>query len=245
MYSQFIIICLVLPILFSIFVILAVYKARQRPIQWFRALAISAPIVLFLISCFWLSFGRYIPGQNVRLFETPISNIRDVQIEPDPIYSLVDEPLVVTNRNEIEEIMTAIRSATAYQPSHPGTRWACSLVISDLVGNSYVRVVNTPPGPRSQGTILDCETSKYGIIFSTLRSDTIGDTLEKVASENGADMAAVGWRREKGPTPTDVIFGLSLLFAATCYYLIMLILVIAVGIIFFLLRKKRHKVVGS
>lgn len=244
MYSQFILVCLV-PIVFSISVISAVCRYRRRPVPWFQVLAILAPIALFLISCFWLLFGRHMPGQNVRLFETPISSIRDVRIEPDPIFSLVDKPVVVTNRNEIQEIMIAIRSATTYQPSHPGTRWACTLVISDPAGSSYVRVLNTPAGPHSQGTLLFCQTSIHGIIFSTLRSPAIGDTLEKVATEKRDDMAAVGWRHDKGPTPTDMIFGFSLLFFASCYYLMVFMLIIAVGIIFFILRKRRHKEFGS
>jgi hypothetical protein len=150
-------------------------------------LAISVPIALLLISCLWLSFGRYIPGQSVRLYETPISNIQYLQIEPDPNFSLVDKSLIITNKIDIKEIMTAIRSATPYEPSHPGTRWACTLVVSDSLGNSCVGVVNTPPGPYSQGTILYYKTSKQGFIYNTLRSNSIGDILEKVAHENGDD----------------------------------------------------------
>ena len=214
---------------------------RRKPLsaRLSRALVIGVPIGLLAAGILWLSWGRHIPGQSARLFQGSISDFQYMQIKPDPNFSLVNRPLIVTNQAEIKEIMTAIRSATPYQPNHPTTRWACTLVISDAHSDCYVRLVNTSPGPNSQGTILQCMTSEQGFIYSTRRSDTIGDVLEKVARNSKADLADVGWRNSKPPTLRDMIVGLAIMLAMSVYYLAILLVIVFVAVYLFI-RKKRH-----
>jgi hypothetical protein len=236
--SLFLHVCIFI-FVFPVFVTFLFYRRKPLPICLSRVLVIGVPIGLLIVGFLWLSFGRYIPSQRVRLFETPISNIRYLQIKLDPNFSLVDRSLIVTNKMEIKDIMTALRSGIAYEPNHPGTRWACTLVVSDSLGNYYVGVENTPSGPYSQGTILYCTTSENGFIYSTLRSDTIGDILEKVAHNSGDDLSEAGWRHDKPPTLREMIFGLSLIFATSFYDLTIFLLVIF-GAIYLLIRKKHY-----
>ncbi len=237
--SLFLHICIFV-FVFPVFVTFLFHRKKSLPICLSRVLAIGVPIGLLVVGFLWLSFGRYIPGKSIQLFETPIPDIRSLQIKPDPNFSLVDRCLIVTNQMEIKDIITAIRSATPYEPNHPGTRWACTLVVSNSLGNCYVGIENTPPGLYSQGTILSCKTSESGFIYKTLRSDTIGDILEKVAHHSGDDLASVGWRRYKPPTLADMIFGLSLIFAASFYNLTIFLLVVF-GAIYLFIRKKHQQ----
>jgi hypothetical protein len=160
-----------------IWVMFVYYRITKQPIRWLRLFVISVPAGILLASGLWLLIYRYIPSQSTRLFETPVSQIQSIEINPTPLFSLVDQSLTITNETEIKEIMTAIRSAMPYSPNHPGTQWQCNLVISDSVGNSYLNLVNTPG--LSQGTLLFCKTSPEGFIYNTLRSDTLGGILEK------------------------------------------------------------------
>ena len=234
--SAFLHLCLFV-IAFPACMLFLFYRRKPLPARLSRLLVIGVPIGLLAAGILWLSWGRYIPGQSARLFQGPISDFQYIQIKPDPNFSLVNRPLIVANKVEIKGIITAIRSATPYEPNHPTTRWACTLIISGLHSDCYVRVANTPPGGYSQGTILECMTSEDGLIYSTLRSDTMGDILEKVARNSQDDLADVGWRNSRPPTFREMIFGLSLMLAASVYHLAIFALVVVVAVYLFAHRK--------
>jgi hypothetical protein len=163
-----------------IWVTFAYYRIRRRPVRWLRLFTVSVPVGLLLAGILWLSIGRFIPDQRARLFEVPASQFRQLQIVPSPSRSLVSQPLTISNETQIKDIIAAVRSANEYLPDHPGSRWECVIIFSDASGDSYVNVANT----ERQGSILYCKTSEQGFIYDTLRSDTIGDILEKVAARN-------------------------------------------------------------
>jgi len=153
---------------------------RYNHVSWLRVLAIAIPIALLLVAFVWIFSGRYISSESTRLYEDPISGIQSIRISPARYFSLVDHEFIVTNMAAITDTMMAIRSARPYSPNHPMTHWECFLVISNASGNSYVDVNNA----YGQGAILYCTTSlNGGLIYDTLRSDTIGDILETVTMQ--------------------------------------------------------------
>jgi hypothetical protein len=160
-----------------IWVMLIYYRIRSRPVRWIHLFVVSFPVGLLLAAILWLFIGRSIPSQKARLFDIPIYDIRSIQINPGPFFSLVNDRSEITNETEIKDIMASIRSSEEYSPIHPSTRWQCIIVIANASGDSYIEVINTP----TQGAILYCKTSQQGFIYRTLRSDTLGAILETAA----------------------------------------------------------------
>jgi hypothetical protein len=151
----------------------------------YQVLAIAILIALFAVGALWYFIGRRIPEQNARLFENPISNIQCIRIEPVQFRSLVGREIAITNESRIKEIMSALRSAKPYSPSHPEPRWDCNLAISDSRGSSHIEIISILAAS-PQGNIIFCKTSEWGFFYDTLNSDSIGDFLERaIAEENG------------------------------------------------------------
>ena len=164
-----------------VWVALLYYRIRGHPGKWLQLFAVSVPVGLLLASALWFFVGRPIRSQSTRLFDTPMSEIQSIQINPSTVFSLVGQPLNITNKIQIVKIVKAIRLANEYSPVHPSTHWQCDIVIVNTCGDSYVKAVNT----LKQGTILYCKTSQRGFIFTTLQSDTIGGILEEATGEKG------------------------------------------------------------
>jgi hypothetical protein len=156
--------------------------SNLRLIRWIRVMAIAIPSVLLLLGLVWLFAGRYVPSHRTRLYQEPISRIQSIRISPGQNFPLVHQDIVLTDAHTLQEIMAALRSAKAYFPNHPATRWSCILIVSNASGESYVDVTES----LGQGTILYCTTSPNGgLIFDTLQSTTMGHILEKAVEQSG------------------------------------------------------------
>jgi hypothetical protein len=129
-------------------------------------------LLLLLSGFLWLFCLRYIPAENAIVYNVPISSIQYVEICPEGPSPLVNHNIVVTDKNSIQEIMTAVRSAQPYFVNHPVTRWECSLAVLTSTGEGYVAVLRT----EGQGTII-------GYHF---RNDKVAEILEKATGQNGS-----------------------------------------------------------
>jgi hypothetical protein len=141
-------------------------------ISWERVWGTAIPLFLILFVLLWHFDGRSIPGNRVRLFDSPISGINHIQIRSGGNLSLLDRDLTITDTSKIKEIMTAIRLARPYSANHPADHWTCVLIISNESGHSRVDVSDT----LGDGTLIWC-------VGEELRSDTLGAILEKVTAE--------------------------------------------------------------
>lgn len=155
-------------------------KAMRRRTRRLLPLMVSLPLVLLGSASLWLFCGRKIPAQSARLFREPVSAIQSVQIVPVSFRSLARHCLTVTNEDQINGIMTAIRSAKnffQYFPNHSSDLWQCKLVVSSASGNSYLDVAKNS----GTGVVFRCRTSPSGFTYCTCRSETLGAILEKAA----------------------------------------------------------------
>lgn len=155
--------------------------SNTRPINLIRVVAVAIPCALVVLGLVWLMAGRYISNHRVRLYKDPISSIQSIRLLPGNNFPLIQQDIAITDIHTIEEIMTAMRSAKAYSPNHPVTRWSCILAISTSSGDSYVDIDES----LGQGTILHCVTSPNGgLIFDTLQSTTMGRILEQAVAQS-------------------------------------------------------------
>ncbi len=120
-----------------------------------------------------------IPGHRIRLYQNPVSQIRQILVLGSNLYSSGKSNVVITDAQTISEIMTALRSAKPYSPNHPSIKRHYILVIADVEGESYVDVAELS----GEGFILYCETANGGFIFDRLRSYSIGSVLERAVMQ--------------------------------------------------------------
>jgi hypothetical protein len=147
--------------------------SNQPSISWGRLISAGILFFLLLFGFLWLFWLRFIPAENARIYNDPISGIRSIQICPGGVFPLVSNNVIVTDTASIREIMTAIRSAQPYFANHPATRWGCVLVISNSSGAGRLYILNT----LGQGTIFG----------GHLRNDKLGSILEKVIGQKAAN----------------------------------------------------------
>jgi hypothetical protein len=166
-------------------VIVAIYReivSRPKPRVYALAVAAAALIETVLVAWQWFSFSGDVQRVSFRLYKSPISSFNRIRICPASYFSLVEHEVDITNTTTISAIVKAIRAATPYSPQHPNVRWSCYLVISSSSGECYLDVDDTEG---LQFTILDCTTSfNSGLIYDTLRSDSLAGILEKVVGRN-------------------------------------------------------------
>jgi hypothetical protein len=141
--------------------------------SWVRIISIAIPSFLLLFGLLWLFGLRNVRAGNEIIYNSPVSSIRSIQIQPEDLAnnrSLITQNITITNAETIQQIMTAIRSAQSYHPNHDPGVWSCKLVISTSSGG---------------GTLSVVEASEGGAIIGESLSPSLDGILKKIAEQQG------------------------------------------------------------
>jgi hypothetical protein len=141
--------------------------------SWVRIFSTAIPSFLLLFGLLWLFGLRHIRAGNEIIYNASISSIQCIQIQPYDLInnkSLINQNVIITNAETIQQIMTAIRSAQPHHSDHDPGVWSCELVISTSSG---------------EGTISVVEASEGGAIIGESLSTSLDGILEKIAEQRG------------------------------------------------------------
>jgi len=93
--------------------------------------------------------------------------------------SLIPQPVVVRDRQRIEQVIHALKGAEPWAPAHPRTTWECILQVDDGTRKYSYRVSSTT----NNVVVIDVENG--GSLLGVYREDGLKEILERIAREDG------------------------------------------------------------
>lgn len=152
-----------------------------------------ALVVLAIIAGSFVAFRaarRYHKRDVDRILSSPAADILSVTLTPSsPGYHLptIASSLVTDARADIQQIASALHSATPIRPNHPHGTWRCHIEVQTDDGVSYGTVSSTS----NQGWLLYIHSRRTdGWNLGTYRCDGLGAIIERLVAETAVPARA-------------------------------------------------------
>jgi hypothetical protein len=147
-----------------------------------KIIAAGLLIVLVTFSVF-LSFYPREEGRNRvnRVLGCKSQDVYQVVLKPvEQRNSLIDMPIVISDRESIDAICKAFNSASHFGPNHPAIEWEVIVEIWQQESHESVVVWHTTQA--DNGTCISIQSNvTSGWNFGSYRSDSLGPMLERFA----------------------------------------------------------------
>lgn len=111
----------------------------------------------------------------------PLADIRYVRIDPTNDHSLINGPLIVRDRHEIETLLTPMKGMWHTVPNHPITTW--SVIIT--IGTDHKEYGGVITGTSNQGTLFTYRSA--GALHWIYQQYSIKDPSAAILSVNHPD----------------------------------------------------------
>lgn len=128
----------------------------------------------------WQFYARHLSAHaraaHAFLREMPADQIQAVKIEPYAVMSLSDHTITIRDRDKIQQLATAMRTASGVAANHPEARWVAILRFQLKNGKEYGGQIEDT---HNQGTLfLYASQVNSGWNYGAYRQDSLGPLLE-------------------------------------------------------------------
>lgn len=144
-----------------------------------RMSAKTAALILTALVAF-ISYDRFIDqpsrDEETRLFQRMRpADITHIKIHSASYNSLVKDTLSIQDTGQIQSICQAIREARRFDAGHPVSEWNCEVSIVTAARTWCAQISSTSNG---NGVLIYLDGG------NTLRNDSLGPMLEKIAKDH-------------------------------------------------------------
>jgi hypothetical protein len=154
--------------------------SAPRPQRWFWV----AMVCLVSVVAVAKYFGTYsAEARAARRFvrDMPISDIREIRIEPYAVSSLTDHVIVIRDRERISRIAALFRGMTAVSPNHPSANWV-AIIRFQLADRQYGGQIEAT---KNQGGLFWFSSNvRGGWNYGAYRNDSIGPLFEQLVADD-------------------------------------------------------------
>ncbi len=142
-------------------------------------------LIFFLAGSFAIT-KIFIPKKVIPVLEVEASNVISIKVEPQElrtVKNLVDAPVIISSKETISEICSALNNAKKISPNHPVSIWGCVVTLATKNGEYSFKLTNCKNQERN-GVILKFYTNKtFGWKLDSYRMDDLGTIIEKVVNQ--------------------------------------------------------------
>lgn len=174
------------------FIIVLVVMLTKGVRKWYAYVSLAAVLLIVtLLISFTFPSSKELRLRERLLFSSSAQDMKTATVSP--VYddhrspaNLVQQPVVISDKEMIGRILDALKTSRSHSPNHPGDGWECLLSLHSEAGQVTVQVHNTHT--QENGVIVTAWSGKrYGYVLGVFRCDALANVIESVVDDAEAD----------------------------------------------------------